>query len=70
MIISFSDRSSLYTCLIFRCTDSSQCEGRCDYKPLVSGGTSEVIGQCQVTIPSSNCYQEMRAGRVGPKICP
>ena len=53
-----------------RCTDSSQCEGRCDYKPLVPGGTSEVIGQCQVTIPSSNCYQEMRAGRVGPKICP
>ena len=52
-----------------RCTDSSQCEGRCLLKPLVTGGTSEVIGQCQVSKPFFGCFQEMRSGMVMPKLC-
>lgn len=52
-----------------RCTDSSQCEMRCLLKPLVQGGTSEVIGQCQANTEPFGCFQEMKAGKAMPKLC-
>lgn len=51
------------------CTDSGQCEMRCLYKPLVQGGTSAVVGQCQADTEPFGCFQEMKLGEILPKLC-
>ncbi len=53
-----------------RCSDSSQCEGRC----LANGDSfpaegKEAVGECQPTSDSCGCWAEIRDGRALRPVC-
>ena len=52
------------------CTDSSQCEGLCQYHDLNNVGQEEdVVGQCQPDTAPYGCFAEVRGGKAFAAMC-